>query len=77
MGTTLARRIRRISLLPATFAETIEERAGKDESGSPCIHKIAREVLQRNVLRLTEVERSCIARVIREEARAKRQRKAA
>jgi hypothetical protein len=57
--------------LPTTFTEVIEERAGKDESGAPCIYKIARKVRQRNARPLTDTERSDKADVIRKEVRAK------
>lgn len=73
MSNTLARRIRRIGLLPTTFTEVIEERAGKDESGALCIHKFTRKVLQRNAQELSASERELRAEDIRNEVRAKRQ----
>jgi hypothetical protein len=74
MSSTLARRIRRIGFLPSTFTEVIEERAGKDASGAPCIHKIPRKVWQRNRQALSLAEHLAIAKLMRKEARAARKR---
>jgi hypothetical protein len=73
MPTTLARRIRRIGLLPTTYRTVKEDVLGRDESGAEApITKTKKVPVRHRDRDMTDEERGRIAGQFRAAAKAKR-----
>lgn len=72
MAVSLARRIRRIGLLPTTYKETKEEVLSHDESGAEVILHLTKKIPVRHHSRMSNDTRQTIVDNLRAAAKAKR-----
>lgn len=69
MTTTLARRIRRIGILPTTFKVSTEERLVKQPDGTTAVATVERKTPIRHYEPMTESARELQERYLRQEAK--------
>ena len=77
MGTSLARRIRRIGLLPTTYHQVKETILAKNDKGEAIAQEITKNVPERNRRTVILEEFTDIRATMISEWRAKRKKKAA